>query len=230
MSTDLQEKTKEFCTADLGSGTIDARTTVPGTGLLRVDSFSKKLEELFRNTVDEAAAREAAQSSVDGSQIETATEELFQNSTRMSSTTDMGTSYSVEEPPITDDSNRSEFSDLTLEEKSFRDPGKHTTQKNTRERNIDHQAVEALIESHIKYNPETKQKRPYFRRSKYPKEVVERFEARKKVQKRERNRVLAAESRRRQKQRLETLEEENVHLRHQLSMLVERLQHYETFE
>lgn len=71
------------------------------------------------------------------------------------------------------------------------------------------------------------QKRPYFRKSKYPKEIVEQFEARKKIQKRERNRVLAAESRRRQKDKLFDLEKENKNLLSKIDHLSKRLRLYE---
>lgn len=86
-----------------------------------------------------------------------------------------------------------------------------------------------------------RQKRPYFRRSKYPKEVVEEFEARKKIEKRERNRILAAQSRQRQKEEVASLKKENsdlkrendklksssISLKEQLAAVIERLKFYE---
>lgn len=60
--------------------------------------------------------------------------------------------------------------------------------------------------------PMNKKKRSYFRKCKHPKEVVERFLEQKRKEKRERNRILAAESRRRQKEEMLSLKTEKTGL------------------
>ena len=85
------------------------------------------------------------------------------------------------------------------------------------------QQVEALVDRHLQYDPDSQEKRPYFRKSKYPPSIVARFEAKKKVQKRQRNRVLAAESRKRQRVKMSMLEKENRILKEKLENVLEKL-------
>lgn len=75
------------------------------------------------------------------------------------------------------------------------------------------------------HSSNSKKKRSYFRRSKHSQEVVEAYLEKKKVEKRERNRILAQQSRQRQKVEMNTLKARNAelemavcHLRKQLSI------------
>lgn len=73
----------------------------------------------------------------------------------------------------------------------------------------------------------TKKKRSYFRRSKHPKEVVEAFLEQKKREKRERNRILAAESRKRQKAEMRMLKDDNERLKVELKNAFCRIKNLE---